>query len=184
MRYAIDPGHGGHDSGAIGPTALREKDAAFEISLWVEAGLAKLNHEVFLTRAGDAFVELEDRAIAAAEWGAEVLVSIHCNAFSDPAAHGYELWTTRGETRADPIAENVYLSIGGAFPQLRGRADTTDGDHDKEAGFKVLVASESRGIPALLVETAFISNFMEERWLRDVGWQMRMAGAIISGLGR
>jgi N-acetylmuramoyl-L-alanine amidase len=57
----------------------------------------------------------------------------------------------------------------------------TDGDSDKEAGFAVLIGTT---MPAVLVETAFISNALEERWLRDVGWKMRMAGAMVSALRR
>jgi N-acetylmuramoyl-L-alanine amidase len=112
---------------------------------------------------------------------ADLLLSIHCNAFSNPNAHGYEVWTSAGQTAADPIAERLFESIGEAFPRLAPRYDKTDGDSDKEAGFAVLVGTR---MAAVLVETAFISNSIEEKWLRDVGWNLRMAGAIVSGVNR
>jgi N-acetylmuramoyl-L-alanine amidase len=150
-----------------------------EIVRYLRIGLVDQGVDVELTRSTDDFVSLDARCIFANEWLADVFISIHCNAFSDPAAHGYEVWTSRGVTDADAIAERLFESIGASFPRLTGRADHTDGDSDKEAGFAVLVGT---AMPAVLIETAFISNLMEERWLNDVGWKMRMAGAIVSGL--
>jgi N-acetylmuramoyl-L-alanine amidase len=142
-------------------------------------GLLDYGMEVLTTRASDQFVSLERRCEIANDWGADLFLSIHCNAFSNPTAHGYEVWTSVGQTSADPIAEKIFNSIGGAFPQLTPRFDQTDGDSDKENGFTVLVGTR---MAAVLVEVAFISNVIEERWLRDVGWKMRMAGAIVSAI--
>jgi N-acetylmuramoyl-L-alanine amidase len=113
------------------------------------------------------------------DWGAHLFLSIHANAFSNPLAHGYEVWTSVGQTAADLIAEKIFGSIGMAFPNLAPRFDKTDGDSDREAGFAVLIGTK---MPAVLVECAFISNALEERWLRDVGWLMRMAGSIVSAV--
>lgn len=181
MRYAIDPGHGGEDPGAVGPTGLKESDVALSISRYLRRGLIDQGHDIIMTRIGDQFVSLNRRCEIANEGSVDRFVSVHCNAFSNPSAHGSEVWTSVGTTDADYIAEQIFNSIKGSFPELTMRADMTDGDSDKEAGFAVLVGTN---MPAVLVETAFISNGMEERWLRDIGWQMRMAGAIVSGLGR
>lgn len=181
MKIAVDAGHGGHDSGAVGPTGLRESEAAFDIARFVRMGLDLDGHSTLLTRTADQFVSLEKRCEIANDWGADLFLSIHCNAFSNPAAHGYEVWTSIGTTDADAYAERLFDSMGAAFPNLTGRADMTDGDSDKEAGFVVLVGTI---MPAVLVETAFISNALEERWLRDTGWKMRMAGALVSALRR
>lgn len=179
MKIVVDAGHGGSDPGAVGPGGLTEASAAMAISLHVERGLAEAGHIVAQTRVTDAFIPLGDRCALANAYLADLLVSVHCNAFSS-GAHGYELWTSRGETASDPIAERLFNSIGEAFPRLTPRFDTTDGDHDKEAGFKVLTGTHCA---AVLVECAFISNPLEERWLADVGWRMRMAGAIVTGIG-
>ena len=184
VKICLDPGHGGADVGAVGPAGLRESEAALQIAKYVRRGILDCGWDVFCTRSDDRFIELDGRCQIAASEGAELFLSIHCNAFSNAAAHGYEVWTSVGQTAADPIAEKLFDSIGAAFPGLTPRADKTDGDSDKESGFKVLVGCEAAGIPAVLVETAFISNMIEERWLRDTGWKMRMAGAIVSGLRR
>lgn len=184
MNICLDAGHGGMDGGAIGPNSFTEAWATMKICLHIRRGLIELNHEVFCTRSEDKFVTLDDRVEIAKTNQADLFLSIHCNAFSNPAAHGHETWTSAGETRADPIAERIFNSICESFPKLAPRYDKTDGDSDKEAGFKVLRGCEEAGIPAVLVETAFISNPIEERWLRDPGWRMRMAGAVVSGVGR
>lgn len=181
VKICIDPGHGGSDPGAVGPTGLKESDVAIDIARYVRMGLADQGDEVEFTRATDDFISLPARCDYANDWMADIFISIHCNAFSDEAAHGYEVWTSKGVTDADAIAEKLFEAIGAAFPKLTPRVDATDGDSDKEAGFAVLVGT---AMPAVLIETAFISNPLEERWLRDVGWKMRMAGAIVSGLRR
>lgn len=181
MKIYLNPGHGGPDSGAVGPNGLKESDAALQISKYLRRGLIDQGDIVYMTRDGDEFVSLGACCEMANNEGADLFVSIHCNAFSDPAAHGYEVWTSVGVTDADAVAERLFETIGAAFPKLTPRADSTDGDSDKEAGFAVLVGTT---MPAVLIETAFISNLIEERWLNDIGWKMRMAGAITSGLRR
>lgn len=181
MKICIDPGHGGEDPGAVGANGLKESMAALQISKYLRRGLLDQENEVMCTRDGDTFVSLAGRCDIANDWDADLFVSVHCNAFSDPSAHGFEIWTSVGVTDADLVAERLIDSIGISFPNLAPRVDVTDGDNDKEAGFAVLVGTT---MPAVLIETAFISNVLEERWLNDVGWKMRMAGAIVSGLRR
>ena len=180
MIICLDPGHGGPAApGAIGPTGLREADVALQIAKYVRRGLLDSGHEVVCTRSSDVGVSLVDRCWIASNAFADLLLSIHCNAFSNPSAHGAETWTSRGQTAADPIAERLFTSIAESFPRLTMRFDKSDGDYDKEAGFVVLTQST---MAAVLVEVAFISNPLEERWLRDIGWRMRMAGALVSGI--
>lgn len=178
-KVCVDCGHGGSDPGAIGPDGLTEAAAALQIGKYVRRGLLDRKLEVLCTRSTDKFVSLEKRCEMSNDWGAHLMLSIHANAFSNPMAHGYEVWTSVGQTVSDPIAERIFNSIGGAFPQLTPRFDKTDGDSDKEAGFAVLTGTRDA---AVLVEVAFISNAIEERWLRDIGWCLRMAGAIVSAV--
>jgi len=179
MKIWVDAGHGNNDSGAIGPTGLKESDVALAISRFLRLGLVECGHDVESTRSDDSFVSLTGRCAKANAWEAELFLSIHCNAFSSPTAHGFEVWTSRGETAADQIATSLFGSIKGAFPELLPRLDLSDGDCDKESGFAVL---KGTAMPAVLIECAFISNVLEEQWLRDVGWHMRMAGAIVSAI--
>lgn len=80
-RVVLDPGHGGHDPGAIGPTGLREKDVALDIAHRAAPLIAReLGISTLLTRDTDVFVPLEERTARANGFGADLFVSIHCNA--------------------------------------------------------------------------------------------------------
>lgn len=177
----VDPGHGGDDPGAIGRSlGLRECDVALQICHHMVPALRELGWVVYMTRSHDTTVSLSERCRIAADWNADLFISVHANSFHNRAAHGWEVWTSPGDTPADPVATRIYNSGKRTFPTINGRPDLSDGDPDKEARFKVLVGTLC---PAVLVETAFISNPREEEWLNDPGFRLRMAGAIVSGIG-
>jgi N-acetylmuramoyl-L-alanine amidase len=100
---AIDPGHGGEDPGAIGPTGLREKDVVLSIA---RALRDELNQQrgmrVMLTRNGDHFVPLHERVRKARRVQADLFVSIHADAFMRPEARGASVFalSDRGATSA------------------------------------------------------------------------------------
>lgn len=93
----IDPGHGGHDPGAIGPSGVKEKDINLKIA---QALKEKLEEEgdkigirkVHLTRDNDKFIPLEERTAIARKLKADLFISIHCNASRDRRAHGLETY--------------------------------------------------------------------------------------------
>jgi len=180
MKICIDPGHGGVDTGAIGPSGLMEKEAVLDIAKFMRFGLAP-QHEVCMTRDVDAAVGLNERCEYANFNESDLFLSIHANSAVNPAAHGFEVWTSPGWTPSDPIATQIFNTVRECFPKLSGRVDSSDGDPDKESRFRVLMGTH---MPAVLIETAFICNATEEGWLRDRGWRMRMAGAIVSSIWR
>jgi N-acetylmuramoyl-L-alanine amidase len=86
---AIDPGHGGEDPGAIGPSGLKEKDVVLQIALQLRERLnAKPGLRAMLTRDADYFVPLQDRVAKARRVQADLFVSIHADAFFTPQARG------------------------------------------------------------------------------------------------
>ena len=86
---AIDPGHGGEDPGAIGPTGLREKDVVLQVALQLRDRLNALpGMRAMLTRDADFFVPLQDRVRKARRVQADLFVSIHADAFFTPQARG------------------------------------------------------------------------------------------------
>ena len=86
---AIDPGHGGEDPGAIGPSGLREKDVVLQIARQLRDRLnAQPNTRAMLTRDGDYFVPLHERVNKARRVQADLFVSIHADAFMTPRARG------------------------------------------------------------------------------------------------
>jgi N-acetylmuramoyl-L-alanine amidase len=92
-RVAIDPGHGGHDSGAVGPTGLTEKEVALDVARRAASLLSsELNLETILTRDDDVFIPLEERTARANAFHADLFVSIHCNASENGDARGIEVF--------------------------------------------------------------------------------------------
>jgi N-acetylmuramoyl-L-alanine amidase len=117
---ALDPGHGGEDPGAIGPTGLREKDVVLAIALKLRDRLNQVRGmRVMMTRDADFFVPLQERVQKARRVQADLMVSIHADAFMRPQAAGASVYalSTRGasSTAARWLAdkENAADVVGG-----------------------------------------------------------------------
>jgi N-acetylmuramoyl-L-alanine amidase len=103
-RIVIDPGHGGHDTGTIGPTGLREKDVVLDVGLRLKKLLEKnTGCEVIMTRSDDTFIPLEERTAIANEKGADLFISIHANASRDPDARGVETYYLNFTSNPDAL---------------------------------------------------------------------------------
>ena len=179
----IDPGHGGSDSGAIGYTGIREKDVALAVSLRTEELLRRAGAEVIMTRTEDVDVshagssaarELQARVdVSLAHPEAELFLSVHCNSFTNPDAHGMETYyypkTDADEQFASLLNEEL-VAAGGLYN--RGV---------KYAKFYILRHTE---IPAALVELGFLSNPDEEELLADADYQERLAQALVHAIER
>ncbi len=111
----IDPGHGGHDSGACGPNGLKEKDVVLDIALKVRDILSNdPNLKIVLTRDKDVFIPLPERTLIALRNNADLFVSIHANASPRSGARGIETylqnWTTEEEAIRVAAREN-YVTV-------------------------------------------------------------------------
>ena len=107
----LDPGHGGHDPGAVGHKGLYEKDVVLDIALKLKKILSKKkNNKVFLTREKDVFIPLVERTAFANSKHADLFVSIHANANPDRKARGIETyllnWTDEEEAIRVAAREN------------------------------------------------------------------------------
>ncbi|HEX4426719.1 MAG TPA: N-acetylmuramoyl-L-alanine amidase [Terriglobales bacterium] len=92
-KIVIDPGHGGHDTGTIGPHGLEEKDLVLDVSRRLGKLLeARLGAEVVFTRKDDTFIPLESRTSIANQEEADLFVSVHANSSRDPDARGVETY--------------------------------------------------------------------------------------------
>jgi len=176
FRVTIDPGHGGGDPGAVGPTGVREKDVTLSVARLLAEQLAPVA-EVLLTRdgdytpGGDPNSELRYRAAMANSWQANVFVSVHCNAAKDRSAGGTETYCAPGSARGNSLAASIQQRLVGALGlQNRGV---------KLARYAVLVNTT---MPAALVELAFISNPVEEALLATQEFQAKAALAIAQGI--
>lgn len=107
----LDPGHGGHDPGAVGKKGLQEKDVVLDIALKVRDILSnEPNIAVVLTRDKDVFIRLEDRSLIALQKEADLFISIHANASPNRSARGIETylqnWTNEEEATKVAAREN------------------------------------------------------------------------------
>jgi N-acetylmuramoyl-L-alanine amidase len=92
-KIVIDPGHGGHDTGTIGPNGLEEKDLVLDVSRRLGKLLqTRLGAEVIYTRKDDTFIPLETRTAIANQEAADLFVSVHANSSHDSDARGVETY--------------------------------------------------------------------------------------------
>ncbi|HVZ80478.1 MAG TPA: N-acetylmuramoyl-L-alanine amidase [bacterium] len=205
-RIIIDPGHGGYDAGAPGyDRRFHEKSATLDIAQQVAKFLREEQGlEVLMTRKEDRYITLKYRTDFAKSHNGDLFVSIHCNSNPRKGAHGTEIYkyglratshaaaaaaarenfgggdldfikqdltAVRYKSRSQCLAEHVEMEIkeklGQPFRNIQ------------EAPFYVLAHAE---MPAILIETAFISNKDEENKLRDPYWREKMAKAITAGI--
>ncbi|MHB2009357.1 MAG: N-acetylmuramoyl-L-alanine amidase [Acidobacteriaceae bacterium] len=104
-RIVIDAGHGGHDSGTIGPDGVEEKDIALDVALRLGHLLQqRLGAEVIYTRRTDRFVPLEERTAIANAAHADLFLSIHANSSSDPEVRGVETYFLNFTASPDAMA--------------------------------------------------------------------------------
>jgi N-acetylmuramoyl-L-alanine amidase len=101
----LDPGHGGHDPGAVGPTGLKEKDVVLDVAIRVKKILKKSCRDcaVTLTRETDVFIPLQKRAAIANKINADLFVSVHANASSNRKARGIETYLLNATTSEEAL---------------------------------------------------------------------------------
>ena len=132
-RIVIDPGHGGHDTGTIGPTGLMEKDLCLDVALRLGKILQQKlpGADIVYTRSDDTFIPLEDRTRIANEAKADLFVSIHANSSPDHGARGVETY---------------YLNLKGSPEAMevaaRENAASDQGVHDLEDLVKKIARTE------------------------------------------
>ena len=219
-RVVIDPGHGGKDTGAVGPTGVREKDVTLDIAHRVAPLLAhELKVETLLTRDDDTYVPLDLRTARANAFHADLFISVHCNASESGSARGVQTFVmgdgrgaeaqaarvaarenaqkgrvadTKSSDEASVIASS--LRVGdmparsrhvadllqrSALGSLLQRWPDTKDQGIKTAGFFVLVGAD---MPAVLFETAFISNPEDEQRLAKADYRQKLADAIVNAV--
>lgn len=131
-RIVIDPGHGGKDTGTIGPTGLEEKNLVLDVALRLRKLIRRrMGCQVIMTRSTDVFVPLEERTAIANEYGADLFISIHANSSHDPGARGVEVYYLN--FTSDPEALQV---------AARENASSTESVYQLQSLIKKIVLTE------------------------------------------
>ena len=211
-RIVIDPGHGGHDPGTIGPGGLQEKDLVLDVSLRLEKLVrAELGAEVVMTRSTDAYVPLEERTAIANSKGADLFLSVHGNASRDHRARGIETYflSFAQDSHAAAVAarENAISAATLKDLQQLVKAITLNSKIDESRDFAASVqeamvqnvrqqhAVEDRGVhtapfyvliganmPSVLAEIAFVTNPDDEKRLKTRDYRDLIARALLRGV--
>jgi len=209
----IDPGHGGTDPGAIAG-GYREADIALDHALAVAAALERVGCAVLLTRETDRTLDLSARARAANEHGAEIFISMHCNASVNTAASGawilYRKQSDRAKLLAEAVAEFMDAVIdpdhvGDAvpYPDQSGytgytrlareviaakRPGQSDADALREAGvvspYRSIAVLRETRMPAIMVEAGFITSERDRVRMLDPYHTELMAAAIAAEVSK
>jgi len=216
LTIVLDPGHGGHDTGAVGPTGLTEKEVVLDLALRLRQLLqSRLGLRVILTRSEDVFVPLPERSALANRVKADFFLSLHLNGSAQRDAVGFETFYYTQEpsdtdARTSVQRENLVFDQAGATGQsqvallrstladlavARDMKESSDLAELELASLSQVMRVENRGVksgpffvlatvamPAVLVESAFITNPAEERKLRQDAYRQRLAEALCDGI--
>lgn len=118
---AVDAGHGGHDSGAVGPSGIREKDVVLEIARKVAGELNKLRGiRAVLTRSEDFFIPLRDRTRIARDNNVDMFISVHADAYRDQRAGGSSVFVLSDRGASSEMAR--WLAASENATELRNGA--------------------------------------------------------------
>ncbi len=211
-RLVLDPGHGGKDTGAVGPSGVKEKDITLDVAHRVAPVLATQGIRVMLTREDDRFVSLEERTALANGFDADLFVSIHCNASETKTRRGIETYvldTNRDERTARVAArENATSQAASAeLAAILGDLRLADQSHrsTRLAGLLERAATSAIGarygdavdggvhtagfyvlvgadMPSVLFETSYISNATDEQRLDSDEYRQILADAIANAV--
>ena len=177
----LDPGHGGSDPGAIGPTGLQEKQVTLPIAEYLKSILEAKGAKVILTRTTDVDVygphasgvdELQARVNVANGNQADAFISIHINSFSNPNVGGIATYYFDGSDQSKKLASSVQEQIA--------EHSGFNGDRGIQPG-NLYVLRHSL-MPSILVELGFISNPKEEGHLKESATQKDFANELAKGL--
>jgi N-acetylmuramoyl-L-alanine amidase len=208
-RVVIDAGHGGRDTGTIGPTGLTEKELVIDVARRLKERIeSEIGAEVVMTRDDDSFVPLETRTAMANQAEADLFISIHANASRSWSIRGVETYflnfTTSNEGLELAARENASSLRSISELQdivskimLRDKVDESRefASHIqkslakrkhfgtnrgvKQAPFVVLIGAN---MPSILAEISFISNPEDERMLKGTDRRQQIAEALFEGV--
>jgi N-acetylmuramoyl-L-alanine amidase len=207
-RIVIDPGHGGHDPGAMGK-GVTEAELVLDVALRLEKLLQKLpGVEVLLTRRTDDFVPLQERTAMANREGADLFLSIHANASENGSARGIETYFLNfaNNLSAAAVAARENAASGqamGALPDIvraialnnkldesrdlaglvqRSMIERLRGANKsvKDLGVKQapFVVLIGAAMPSVLAEVSFVTNAQDARLLRSPAYRQHIAEAL------
>jgi N-acetylmuramoyl-L-alanine amidase len=170
LTIAVDAGHGGTNTGAVGPTGIYEKELTLAVSLKLQRALEKEGARVIMTRTREQFFDNKERILFYRDSLPDLLISIHLNSSDDPIRVG----GTAAFYRYVGF-RNLSLNIYRRMLELGLK------EYGNTGSFNFMLNSPIE-YPNALVETLFLSNPEEEMKILDPEFQQQMAGKIVTGI--
>lgn len=172
MKWYLDFGHGGKDSGAVGSKNTKESDIVLQIGMMIKNNLEEAFEKVITTRETDKYCSLDYRSSKANNNNCDYFVSIHMNSASNKSAKGCEVWVYDENSKVYNLSKDICTNLSKAInTPNRGVKISKD--------FSVLRKTK---MPALLVEIDFISNTDVENSLTSPKYIKDIVNSISSTL--
>lgn len=171
-KIYIDAGHGGDEPGAVGINKIEEEDITLPVAKYLEAELKRQGITTKMSRTTDSNKTLSVRASEANQWGADIVCSVHCNAYEKASANGTEVIIYKKGGQAEKIASKV-------LSQLLSVLKTTNRGVKEDASLYILRKTNA---PAILCEIAFITNKADKEKIDEAAEQKAVAVAICKGI--
>ena len=172
MKWFLDFGHGGKDSGAVGTKHTKESDVVLKIGMIIKENLEKHNQQVITTRQDDKYYSLDYRSKKANENKCDYFVSIHMNAATNKLAKGCEVWVYDEKSKVYTLSKNICTNLSKAINTLNRGVKVSK-------KFSVLRKTK---MPSILIEIDFISNSTVENSLKDDTYIKTIANSISNSL--
>src|SRR5215475_3797986 len=209
QRVVIDAGHGGHDTGTIGPGGYMEKELVLDVATRLKTLIeTEMGAEVVMTRSDDSFIPLESRTAIANQQQADLFISIHANSSQVRSVHGVETYylnfTSSREaletaSRENAASERQIHELQDLVKKIMLR-DKLDESRElaehieqalaarkgsgvdrgvKQAPFVVLIGAN---MPSILAEICFISNPQDEKLVKAPESRQAIAESLFEGV--
>lgn len=178
----LDPGHGGNDPGALGLSGgVYESNVNYALAYYTKLALESKGATVYMTRAGDTALELEDRKAMVRSLKPDLFISIHCNGSTDKNKIGTAVYYYKPFSFG--LAENIYNQLLSVFKNnlYYGQSDLYD-DISDGALYYPFSVTRLEDCPSVLIETGYVTNDNECLKLIDATNQQRLASAIAQGV--
>ena len=213
-KIVIDAGHGGHDTGTIGPNGLEEKDLVLDVAKRLGKQLERLGAQVVYTRTDDTFIPLETRTAIANQEQADLFVSIHANSSRDADARGVETYylnfTSSSDAlevaaRENAVSEKSIHELQDLVKKIAlkekieeshefasdvqqalysGLAARNAGIRDRGVKKAPFIVLIGANMPSILAEISFVSNPDDERKLETPLYRQRIADSLYRGISK
>jgi N-acetylmuramoyl-L-alanine amidase len=187
----IDAGHGGSDPGAING-AHKEKVYTLQIAKRLQTQLEKLGFRVIMTRTGDTYPTLQERAALCKKYKPDLFISIHCNSSTNKTPAGIETYravpvggteTKGSKVKTEKQSANEFDANNSrlAYEIQKGMLAATGGT-DRGARHQAIYVTGNATCPAVLVEVGYLSNEAEVKKIASPDYQNKIVSGILAGL--